>query len=385
MRKRIAVLGVLAALVWAAAPAEGGGSELDGAGWWWRAQTGLVEAPPPPSVPEDGLMVGNGPDGATAIAGVRYELEDEDATSATLTLEVADDQGGEAAAITACPAIARWRGAQAGTWEQRPTADCDGVAVAGVRDEDGESWTFDLGLLIDEGWVNVVLQPGAFEGAAPEEGAPEDAPDGGQSSEEEATPPFQVAFEPPADESLEAGAGFGDVDPDEFGADGTGASGEPSDAAEADGAPSGSPQNGVPLEMGADPGPAPDAEVADAPPPDVADANEPADRDEPVALVAPDANEQAEGNEQVAMEPLSFGQDRIRQLAALLGLSCAVAAVLLWRSPDGAGLAGLKPSLIVRPELAASSLPGVAGGDGAGPVGGLGRFAKPRNGEPPPL
>jgi hypothetical protein len=402
---RVTALGVLAALLIAADGEGETGPKLDDHGWWWAMQTGLIDLPAPPSVPEDGLLVGNGVDGPTAVAGVRYEVDEDDAMGATLVLEVAQEQGGEIAGIRACPAIARWRGAQAGTWEHRPTSDCDEAEVSGQRDEEGETWSFDLAPFVTDGVANIILEPGALAtpdeaGGGGPEGLPEDegddpaAPDGASTAsqqpadgQEPDSAPFQVAFEPPADDSVQIAAGFGsdddfeapdpgdvDVETDEVGDEPV-----PPQAPE--------PQESQRLDMGSVPSPAPaeNPRTGAADPPEVAESQPPqSESQDPVALVPPGDGQQA-APDTVAMEPSGFADDRIRQLAALVALVAGLGALASWRRPAnlGMGLAGLRPSQIVRPEQAARSLPGRSEAEQA--ARGLGRFRRPRDGTAPPL
>jgi hypothetical protein len=404
---RVTALGVLAALLIAADGEGDTGPQLDDHGWWWAMQTGLIELPAPPSVPEDGLLVGNGIDGPTAIAGVRYELGADDATGATLVLEVAGEQGGEVAGIRACAAIARWRGAQAGTWEHRPSSDCEQAEVSGQRGEDGETWTFDLTPFVTNGVANILLEPGSLaQPEAPGDGAPDGLPEGEEDddpaapgarsaasqdaadADEPDSPPFQVAFEPPTDDSVQVMAGVAaDADdfevPDPAGpeleTDEDGDEPAPQDVSE--------PRDAQRLDMGSGPGPAPSGgqDAGSADPPEVAESEQPQSQSQdPVALVPPGEQHQA-APDAVAMEPSGFGDDRIRQLAALVALVAGLGALVTWRRPANlsTGLAGLRPSQIVRPEQAARSLPGGLPAEQA--TRGLGRFRRPRDGTAPPL
>lgn len=385
MRVRGAAVAVLTALAWGAIalPAVGA-SELDDHGWWWRLQGG-TELPPPPWVPEDGLAVAQDVEGPAAIAAVRYEL-DEDVVTATLTLQVAGEQGGGTAVIRACPARARWRGAQAGTWEHRPSADCEAGQVSGERDDEGETWTFDVGLLVDDGLLNIVLTPGD------EVDGPDDAPalPGLPEQQEVQAPPFQVAFEPPDDDSLETGGGsdlggeVADVDALDV---------EPGDDGAAEsGAPTEEPEQRESARIAdptsfqtapAAPQPETPSRQDDTPPPDVA--AEPERSEGPTALVAP-PDEGSQAQRPTAMEPVGFGDDRGRQAAALIALLTAAAAMVLWRDPAAlrsGSLPGLRRSLIVNPAVAERSFADPA--DGQHERRGLGRFVRPRTGEPPAL
>jgi hypothetical protein len=387
MRTRGLVVVVLTTLLWVAAlPALGAGS-LEDHGWWWRVAS-LSGLPSPPWVPEDGLAVARDVEGDSAIAAVRYEVGD-DVSMATLTLEVASEQGGQTAAIRACPARARWRGADAGDWEHRPGADCEAGEALGERDEEGETWTFDVGMLIDEGALNVILLPAA-EAETPEAAPPAAA--GPSSAEDGEGPPFQVAFEPPSDDSLEASEGFGDDggfddggfdddgDFDGEGLEDDGGAPEPEEA----GPPDVGAESGASFDSDPGGGQPPSDGPTEAAAPEVADADEPApESDDDVELVPPETADEAQEDE-AAMAPVGFGQDRGRQAAAAVAFMTAVAAVMVWLGPGGAGagLAALPRALVVRPEVAAL-LGTAAGGEGAS--GGLGRFAKQRSGSPPPL
>jgi len=128
-------------------------------------------------VPEDGLLVERGPDGATAIAAARFTLAGGE-TDPVLTLPVASEQGGATAAIAACPTTVRWSPQQAGRWDLAPAFDCEAARIDGVRADDGATWSWQLASLVSpEGVLDVVLVDGV------------DAP-------------FHVAFEAPTAASL---------------------------------------------------------------------------------------------------------------------------------------------------------------------------------------
>lgn len=158
-------------------------------GWWWRPQAGAggILIPNPPSVPPDGLSVGGAPDGPSAIAAVRYALLRGE-SPVKLTLLTSGETGGEAAAITACPAGSPWEAAQAGKWESRPSSACGLVAANGVRSTDGKTWTFNIASFPPTvpGFADIVLVPGTVStGAGP------------------VTPTFQVAFSKPDSATLQ--------------------------------------------------------------------------------------------------------------------------------------------------------------------------------------
>lgn len=131
-------------------------------GWWWRAQTGIGPAlPPPPNVGEGDLMVGATPEGATAIAAIALTLGDGRINPRlTLTVVPDGDQGGEGAALLACHSGSAWDAAQAGVWDAAPKVDCS-TSVSGIRADNGRSWTFPLGPLQFENRLDIVIVPAA--------------------------------------------------------------------------------------------------------------------------------------------------------------------------------------------------------------------------------
>jgi hypothetical protein len=178
-----AARGLLAALV--CLPLLAGGAPTaraavpEGAGWWWRVQTGvLVDVPPPEHVPPGGLSVASAPDGPVAIAAARFRLGADEADP-VLTLVVAEDRGGEGAVLQACAAVSSWLPSQAGRWEDRPEADCAAAAVEVERAEDGGTWSFPLAALASGGRVDIVILPGELT----------ESPVAG-------SPSFELAFEP---------------------------------------------------------------------------------------------------------------------------------------------------------------------------------------------
>ena len=169
--------------------APAGAASLQTAGWWWRAQTGAFGLPPPPHVPENGLAVGNGADGPTAISALRFTL-DADEINPVLELVVAENLSGDGVALVACPATSQWFGTQAGNWAERPEAACPPGAAEGVASPDATSWTFELGRLHADAPVDVVILPA------------------------EASAPFEVSFEPPGPNSLRTTRATASSDPE---------------------------------------------------------------------------------------------------------------------------------------------------------------------------
>lgn len=328
-----AVLGVLSLGIVATMASVAAAGTFAQQGWWWRVQSGLlVSVPPPPEVPENGFSVAGAPDGPSAVAALRFDVP-EGTKGATLTLTVAEDQGGEQAILLACRAGAPWVPAQAGRWEDRPAADCEAGAVAGVRGEG--IWTLEVGALLAGGGLDVVLLPGTLDGAPPGadgsvfslafEGSPALVT---SSSPPPATTP---AVPPPAARPPQ---GSGSTAP---------------------GAAQGTERSGgsgfgtfVPPPGASPPGAPPEGD--EAPPPDTAAAEPATDLFAPLPL--PASAPLAELSEAAT----SSGGRRLGVLLALLSV----------------GLAGV----FARQRETVPE---------AGRVGGLGRFAKPREGPPPPL
>ncbi len=163
---RAALTGLCAALAAAlaigAASAEAGdgitatGASVDKVGWWHSRNMATstpaanVTVPPPPGVPAGTLAVGavNGePDRIAAIGILPDAAVGDTVTAFTLTIKEAGPPAagfnGSAAKILACPITAFWVGGENGTWDTRPSYDCDLAKAAGSRADDG-TWTFDL-------------------------------------------------------------------------------------------------------------------------------------------------------------------------------------------------------------------------------------------------
>lgn len=155
-----AVLFATAAVGSARAQTGGGvsatGATVDKLGWWHEKNVAtetpaaIVTVPPPPGVPEGTLGVGaiNGePDKVAAIGIVPDAALGDTVTSFTLAVKEAEPPAAnvntDAAMIVACPITSFWVEAENGTWETRPTYDCDLASAPGVRDAEG-TWTFDL-------------------------------------------------------------------------------------------------------------------------------------------------------------------------------------------------------------------------------------------------
>lgn len=145
-------------------------------GWWWKLNVGASTAfptpvpnqplpatppaPPTPPTADGGLLVGATPDGALAIAAVRST---EAATSITLKVAANGDAAGALAHLLACATTSPWMTAAGGRWDDKPIVACDlangGGSVAGIRSEDGASWTFPVAPLATEAGSDVVIVP----------------------------------------------------------------------------------------------------------------------------------------------------------------------------------------------------------------------------------
>lgn len=141
------------------------GATVDKVGWWHENNVATstpvtnVTVPPPPGVPAGTLAVGasNGePDRLTAI-GIQPDAATGDSiTDFTLSIKEAGPPASgvnaSGAGIIACPITAFWVGTENGTWDTRPSFDCELAQAEGVRTDDG-TWSFDL-LSIGQAWVD---------------------------------------------------------------------------------------------------------------------------------------------------------------------------------------------------------------------------------------
>jgi hypothetical protein len=150
-------------------------------GWWYSGNVdGLPVQAPPPDVPDGGLYVAGGLNGASGVSALRFTLPD-GAGSPVLTLEVASSSG--TPVVGACPATTAWEPAAGGPFTDRPTPDCERVAVGGELSADGTTLTIDLAPLVDGGAIDVVVLPG------------EDPTTGAGAV-------FELALQPPGDAAL---------------------------------------------------------------------------------------------------------------------------------------------------------------------------------------
>lgn len=132
------------------------GATVDKVGWWHEKNVSTstpaasITVPPPPGVPAGTLAVGavsGEADRLTALGIVPDARPGETITRFTLAITEADppavNANSDDASIVACPITAFWVPAENGTWDTRPSYDCDVAAVPGTRGDDG-TWTFDL-------------------------------------------------------------------------------------------------------------------------------------------------------------------------------------------------------------------------------------------------
>jgi hypothetical protein len=346
-RRILSAVVVAAAVVGGAAGA--GADAPTETGWWSRLNPGLPIGPPVPTVPEGGLFVANDPTGPSAVSALRFSAAD--GTPGTLRLRFASTPVGTPK-IVACRVTGAWQPAVNGPMSQAPSYDC-ADAVAGSVGADGVTVTWELpGSFATLGAVDVALVP---------------APDAGS---------FQAPFSKPSPDAFtSAGTTGGDE---------TGGGAVPESAPVEEPAPA---DFGAPVEFPGGttfdlpPPPAP------APPPTSAAVGTPAARGGEVALfpAAPVG----------APAPGGRGDQ-------ILGFSLlAVVGAALWllgdrpaRAPRLIGGAASAPP-VAGPAAARSG--SAAGATGAGRararlrragsgrpvrIGGIGRFARPREGLP---
>ncbi|HUF33862.1 MAG TPA: hypothetical protein VMN58_11720 [Acidimicrobiales bacterium] len=365
-RRCLAALALVGATV-ALGAAPAGAAELEQSGWWFRGSVGVVPVQPP-SVPEGGLLVAGTSSGPLAISALRYTLGD-DETTAMLTLEVAEDSGGdptEMALMNVCRTASEWEPAEGGDFEEAPEVDCSSGSVSGSRSADGATWSFRLDSLIDGNTLDVAIVPGVDP----------TFPEGANGST------FQIAFEAPTDESLtttSGGSAFeGGFDLSDFeGGDGGESDGEfdPAGGDSFDDGSSGGSGGGFTPSGGGTAGGGSDFDV-EPPPSAQVPAGDPAavgGGDQTALPVTPPAEQP------VAVQSAAADGNDLRLLGVLLLAACAAAAVFALREPVPAlrrlGRFGERadaavPVAVVAPDPT---------------VGGLGRFARPRTGPVPRL
>lgn len=156
MRRALAALLIVSGSVlgWSAAAVDA--ATIADSGWWDRNANELLPELDPP--PEGALRVANDPTGTSAVAAVRFQL-DEGEDDPSLTLRVTGDPVPEGAAFVACPTTSEWTGASGAPLTEAPEADCEAGTALGLVAGDGTAVTFDLTQLAQSATVDVVISP----------------------------------------------------------------------------------------------------------------------------------------------------------------------------------------------------------------------------------
>lgn len=205
--RMLLVLMMSALTVYAVQPSAGA-TPPEAQAWWYLARSSEIPiaTPVPPSVDDNGLYVAAGPNGAIAIAALRAPLGD--VGHATITLELTDTSG--LVALGACR-TAPWFPVQAGNWDERPEPDCESGAVVGVVDDETTTVTFDVTSLVDGASIDVVIVPGETEEGAPANFTASIAPPNTDtiateaSADPNAAPTTATIGSPPATEPVDSG------------------------------------------------------------------------------------------------------------------------------------------------------------------------------------
>jgi hypothetical protein len=156
MRRALAALLIISGSVlgWTAAAVDA--ATVVDSGWWDRNANALLPTLDPP--PDGALRVANDPTGASAIAAVRFQL-DEGEDGPSLSLRVVGEPVPDGAAFVACPTASEWTGASGAPLSEAPEADCEAGAALGLVAGDGTAVTFDLTQLARSATVDVVIAP----------------------------------------------------------------------------------------------------------------------------------------------------------------------------------------------------------------------------------
>lgn len=339
-------------------------AEVAATGWWSRTATNdpLSESPqalpfPNPTTPDtipiaatigaDQMLVEGTPDGATAVAAIRWALA-EGESSPTLTLPISPGSSvSPASVVLACRAGAPWMppDPSPGRWESKPVVDAQ-ACINGIVADDVSSIAFGLQPLVRKQVLDIVLVPGRFA----------DVPELPVARTDGST--FRWVFDAPTLESLDTIENSGFVE----GSGSVVVGPPPSDAS--------TPVPDVPPPAATDIAfAAPSPPTASMSPPDTSAAVTPAL--EPQQIAAPSAP--------AALPALAeTGTARtVGVLLLLLGAACAAWAHL---SPQPeAAVVGLGR---FRRSLPSDAVPDV---NVASTRGGLGRFARPRDAPPAPI
>ena len=365
MKRRFALAAALAVVgssfVFLAPTADAVGAPTSA--WWSRLATTTpadelpvalpVPAPTTPdtvpagtTAPDGQLVVEGTPDGAVAIAAVRWELADGE-SSPSITLPIGEGSSlNPESIVLACRAATPWTPPEPapGTWDSKPLVD-GFTCVNGIIAEDLSAVTFGVQPLMSGNALDVVLTPGKAAIPEPPAGVPAPPADIDGSS-------FRWTFPPPSAENVEvvAGSDFSSGEGDRFIT--------PTTSATPDFGATDTPSTGSSAPP-VDSSPAFDAPAQAAP------ALEPQD----LAPSVPDVNRAvpATATSGPANRTIGF---------ILLVLSALVAGwAYMTSNPAAAGTVGLG-------RFAAPVAAGAAGAPGEGVVGGLSRFARPRSTPP---
>jgi hypothetical protein len=155
---------LLTGTVLVGAPTGAGAASVDATGWWWRPQTTALPArlPGPPYVGAEQLLVEGQPQGANAVAAVRFTLAEGEGSPVLILKPVAPLPPD--AVVLACRSAGPWAPDTVGPWEAKPVVDC-AASVQGIAAADG-TVTFALTPLVGEGGsLDIVLTPGVVAAA----------------------------------------------------------------------------------------------------------------------------------------------------------------------------------------------------------------------------
>jgi len=336
-------------------------------GWWSRLATtsptdevpAALPAPAPTTpdtvpagatVPDGQLLVEGTPEGATAVAAVRWTLEPGE-SSPSLTLPVAPGSTlNPESVVLACKASVRWTppAGPGGSWDTKPLVDAS-RCVNGVIADDLSTIGFGLQPLVSGQLLDIVLVPGRVPSSTLPPGVPQPPADVDGSA-------FRLLVDAPTAESLEVVAG----------ASGGGPSAAP--------IPTPSSTAAVPPPAAV---PTPSFTGSSPPSPVVPPA--------PVAEPSLDAGDLAPSVPDLAAAPAGAVErtsvDRgIGYVLLALGLLAGAWAFTQSPAADSIGLGRFRTTIVP-----AAGPPASAPTTGAPVVGGLSRFARERTTPPPPL
>ena len=335
---RAAVFAASAVFV-ALAPSGADAADATASGWWSRLQSGQgVSLPAPPGVEDGDLFVQGAPDGASAMAAVRFTLTETE-TAPVLQLRFAQEGAGSsasAAVVLACPSTTPWNAGGNQAWSTHPIPDCSRQAIGEVA-EDGTSMTFDLSSFIVGDAVDLVILPGTVEGL----------PEGANYST------FTLTFDAPTDSDLVTQPAGSPVS-----AAPTSSGSSSSDAT----SPASASASATPSASSGSSG-----AVSRPPTPSFQPPATPAAPALPPSEVAAPAGSAGSGASVPPFEPASADRGDAKTLAVVLLIVAALATLATSRRDSIVQLFGGTPTA-----------PAVA-------VAGLGRFAREREGAPPTL